>query len=77
MKKTTKKLAFSAETVRQLQQSMTDEELQGVAGETIQVQLQPQPSPDLGGFGAIIKPRGGVTTGCPSIGDGGPLPGAC
>lgn len=34
MKKTTKKLAFSTETVRQLQNTMTEEELQGVAGGT-------------------------------------------
>ncbi len=67
----TKKLSFSAVTVRQLTQNMTEEELRGVAGGTvlanpatgrcaIQIEAPPNGAVTLGG------PRP-LTTQCPSV----------
>lgn len=63
----TKKLTFSAVTVRQLTQNMTEDELRGVAGGTI-INVQPQLMTSIPN-GAV--PTGGprtLTGACPSIG---------
>jgi len=60
MKKTTKKLAFSSVTVRTLQQSMSEEQLQGVAGGTVVMQPPNVPGPNPTG-GMMAGPRTGIT----------------